>query len=178
MTRFEEKSWDCGAIGTARKGGWPLFYNTIVTLPRPRGYAFRRQPISPSQLRLKCQTSAARAGERKGRRQKEILPIRDIVTRVHVVTVRIRDGVTRYALCTHVTRRHRRQTFPQSLPRCSAGWRLTPCEKRTIDVLLLARRSPIDLKRAIDLNDPVESMMEFYPWRMVDTNVWIFVRGR
>jgi hypothetical protein len=29
--------------------------------------------------------------------------IRDIVTRVHVVTVRIRDGVTRYALCTHVT---------------------------------------------------------------------------
>lgn len=28
--------------------------------------------------------------------------IRDIVTRVHVVTVRIRDEVTRYALCTHV----------------------------------------------------------------------------
>lgn len=27
--------------------------------------------------------------------------IRDIVTRVHVVTVRIRDGVTRYALCTN-----------------------------------------------------------------------------
>lgn len=69
-----------------------------------------------------------------GRRERSS-PIRDIVTRVHVVTVRIRDGVTRYALCTHVTRRLRRQTFPQSLPRCGGvARRLVPlCEKRAID---------------------------------------------
>lgn len=56
--------------------------------------------------------------------RKRFAVIRDIVTRVHVVTVRIRDGVTRYALCTHVTPRGAAaDAFPPPVPRCTtAQW--------------------------------------------------------
>lgn len=56
--------------------------------------------------------------------RKRFAVIRDIVTRVHVVTVRIRDGVTRYALCTYVTPRGAAaDAFPPPVPRCTtAQW--------------------------------------------------------
>lgn len=60
--------------------------------------------------------------------------IRDIVTRVHVVTVRIRDGVTRYALCTHVTPRGSRRVSAVSPTMHSVDDSRSLCEKRVIDV--------------------------------------------
>lgn len=72
--------------------------------------------------------------------RKRFAVIRDIVTRVHVVTVRIRDGVTRYALCTHVTprgaavqTRFRRQSHDAALSSVDDDSR-SHCEKRVIDV--------------------------------------------
>jgi len=75
--------------------------------------------------------------EERERERRRSTVIRDIVTRVHVVTVRIRDGVTRYALCTHVTCRRSSSSnssssgssnssngsrqFPQSVPRCGGA---------------------------------------------------------
>jgi len=70
--------------------------------------------------------------------RKRFAVIRDIVTRVHVVTVRIRDGVTRYALCTHVTPRGAAaDAFPPSVPRCTTAPvddSRSLCEKRVTDV--------------------------------------------
>lgn len=107
-------------------------------------------PSSSLLLRLKCQTSVPERERERGR----FAVIRDIVTRVHVVTVRIRDGVTRYALCTHVMLRAAPRcsaprctadAFPQSVPRCgdddsrsvrnradSSGLRFRAARKRVI----------------------------------------------
>lgn len=72
-----------------------LFYNAIVTVPRPRANHFS---LAAS---IKMPDVAGSGCVRERERTRFPL-IRDIVTRVHVVTVRIRDEVTRYALCTHV----------------------------------------------------------------------------
>lgn len=71
--------------------------------------------------------------------RKRFAVIRDIVTRVHVVTVRIRDGVTRYALCTHVTPRGSRRVSAVSptMHHSSVDDSRSLCEKRVIDVRCL-----------------------------------------
>lgn len=73
-----------------------LFYNAIVTVPRPRANHFSLA----ASIKMPDVAGSECAREREGATRFPL--IRDIVTRVHVVTVRIRDEVTRYALCTHV----------------------------------------------------------------------------